>query len=506
MARRPNSSNGAQANQRLAEAERLFRAGRGAQAYAHYSEVLKLEPRNARALHGAGQIARQSGRLDDAIKHFSKLLTVTEPNASLYAALASCYALSRKTDDAQRTIDKAIAIADETVGLRSSKAEFFSWAARHAEAQEVLRELLDEDADHPAFAVSLTHEAVAMGEIDKGIELLEKWSSVENIPPAELGVLQFRLASLKLAKGDHAGAWEAAERANATRPARFDMEQNEKAVDQIISSWPAEHKGKVPHASRESSITPVLLLGVPRSGVGLVEQILSQHPKAHAAGETQIVTRALAELTAQGAGSGQAAGQLRLDARVVDRVGGKITEHYRRLVPSAKRGASVVADSQILNFSQLGLISAFLPGAKVVRVLRDPADTAASCFLHTFLTQQSWSHDPAHIGCYFRSFERLSEHWKQAVDLEFFDLRYEDLVASPEQTIRGLLEFLGLDFDEACLAPQDSAPAVAIPGRDGITEPLDSRAVGRAKPFEAQLEPFRAAFAGEKPQPAESGS
>jgi hypothetical protein len=246
----------------------------------------------------------------------------------------------------------------------------------------------------------------------------------------------------------------------------------------------------------DPSSKPVFVVGMPRSGTTLVEQILASRPGVFAAGETSAFPEAMAAQTVAG-GERLAfpTGVPRISGKALQELGSRYVARFAHAAPDAVR----IVDKRPGNFRLLGLIRMALPGARIIAVRRDPRDTCVSCFTRLFGPGAPYSFDLGELGRYHRAFDRLMTHWARLLpDGTLLEVRYEDLIADPEAGIRRILDHAGLDSARGGLdfhrTPRRIRTASALQAR----QPLYAGAVGRWRRFEPSLGPLLEAL-GESP-------
>jgi len=243
-----------------------------------------------------------------------------------------------------------------------------------------------------------------------------------------------------------------------------------------------------------TSTRPIFIVGVPRSGTTLAEQILGAHPRVHAGGEMSVIPRLLTELA--GAGSTKTGVRsMPFDQQGVDRMALELDQRYRAIDPRAERVTDKLPD----NVMHLGLIAMLLPAARVVVCTRDPLDTCLSCFFQHFRAGIDFAYDLTHLGRYARAIGRLTRHWQRVLPSPIFELSYERVVGDQEGVTRELVEFLGLEWDERCLRFYEAERMALTASVEQVRQPLNSASVGRWKNYERHLDPLRAAL--EEPSP-----
>jgi tetratricopeptide (TPR) repeat protein len=277
---------------------------------------------------------------------------------------------------------------------------------------------------------------------------------------------------------------------NALRRAgyRYDVAEDELLLSAIAACFPAERLARQGELG-DPDETPVFIVGMPRSGTSLLEQILSAHPDIHGAGELLTVKRlVLKELVEYGMFPGVAAD---LTAEQCRLLGARYLAATRPLAPAARR----IIDKLPLNFYFAGLIRLMLPGARIIHIRRDPLDTCLSCHTTLFRETVRYTPDQTELGRFHRAYQRLMAHWRQVLPTDrFIEVEYADLVADPEAEARRLLAFCGLGWDVACLSPERLARPIRTASRLQARQPVHRDSVGRAERYRPYLGPLIAAL------------
>lgn len=265
---------------------------------------------------------------------------------------------------------------------------------------------------------------------------------------------------------------------------RYDVGEDEQLLAAIAAAFPATLMARDPGAG-DPDETPVFIVGMPRSGTSLLEQILSAHPAIHGAGELLTVKRlVLQDLAAHGIFPGVAA---TLTAEQRRSLGARYLAETRPLAPAARR----IIDKLPLNFYFAGLIRLMLPHARIIHIRRDPLDTCLSCYTTLFREPVRFTPDPHELGRFYRAYRRLMAHWRQVLPADrFIEIEYADLVAAPEVETRRLLTFCGLDWDAGCLRPESAARPIRTASRLQARQPIHRDSIGRGERYRAYLGPL----------------
>ena len=262
-------------------------------------------------------------------------------------------------------------------------------------------------------------------------------------------------------------------------------------VDRTIAFYDAERIASMPRAANRSAL-PVFIVGMPRSGTTLVEQIIASHGQVFGAGELEHIDDAARH---------QAGGMAERDrlpeclgelhAADLDRIAGNHLVALNTLGGDAAR----VTDKLPYNFGHLGFINQLFTSARIIHCVRDPLDTCLSSYMQNFRRGNLQTYDLGHLGAYYNDYRRLMDHWRAVLDLPIMDIAYEDLVADQEGKSRELIDFIGLEWDPQCLRFHESGRVVNTASYDQVRQPIYDRSVGRWRHYERHLGPLKDALA-----------
>ncbi|HYM32018.1 MAG TPA: tetratricopeptide repeat protein [Candidatus Cybelea sp.] len=502
-----------EANPKLTFAHRglgklLRDSSRSSEAVACFRRVCELEPASAEAWFALASALSAAGDLAGAIAALDDAARLEPASGRIWVALGNAF---RK----QGTIDKAVACfrraleiegADATAGPDGSDSSAI-WnilgcaerdRGKFDEAANCFRKALElwpDNADAYENLVMSERKTAAAADMARLTELLAKSDLPDN---------QRAAAAFALGKSyDDQGAFDAAFANYAEGNAiilrtvsdadRFDPAQFHEGIGQIVATFTPEF-----FAERSgwgmASERPVFIVGMPRSGTTLVEQIAASHSQVFGAGEVADVTEVMEVLTGlSGPAQVNAAyGADRWTPESIRRMAETMDGRLKSLAPKALR----VTDKMLDNLFMLGLVAVMFPNARVVFCRRDPRDTCLSCFFQRFETGNFFAYDLR--ACGFRHFEvdRLIDHWHRALPLKMLDVQYETLVAALEPESRRLIEFLGLPWEEQCLEFHRTERVVSTASFWQVRQPLYDRSVGRWRNYERHLGPLLEGLSG----------
>jgi len=489
MARRADNDlvETAAATSSIARALALFRAGRLGAAEHVISTAFADHDAPADALALMGLIAYERGRFDLAEAWHRRALAA-KPQEALYRCnLATPFV-------ARGRLDEAIAIYLEV--LRTEPAHLEAAAGltdalekkgNLDEAAELLATYLRANQITPRMAVIYGRILLRRGDDDAFFDFIREQLARSDVRGAARRSMLFMLGTALDRRGDVDGAFRAFAEANAIDSRPFDIETVRRKFDAITAVFSRDRLPSLPRSECADEL-PVFIVGMPRCGSTLIEQIIHAHSRGHGAGETTDLAaalRALPDLVAGGLPF--PAGAANLTPPAVNELASTYLDRLRKYAPRARR----IADKALENFQRLAMISLMLPAARVIHVRRHPMDLCLSCYMRDLPPQMHpYSTDLANLGLYYREYARLMDHWREAADLRMLEFDYEALVAEPEVQTRRLIDFLDLEWDERCLRFHEARRDVVTLSYDQVRRPIYRSASGRWQRYRHHLGPL----------------
>ena len=302
--------------------------------------------------------------------------------------------------------------------------------------------------------------------------------------------MHFTLGNLLDAAGDYDRAFHHFREGNNLCGHHFDPTSYTAAVNAIISTFSPDFVRQAPSAA-VSAENLIFIIGMPRSGTTLVEQILASHSQVYGCGELPdigMIGNSFPELLGIQQNYPQGVVSLTTESCT------KLANHYLNRVIETSGNADFITDKMPQNFAFLGMIAMLFPGAKVIHCVRDPLDTSLSCYFQYFRysrTSVAFTTDLTSLGTYYRQYQRLMQHWKSTLDIEMMDVSYERLVGNQEDVTRQMLAFCGLPWDESCLEFYKSSRGITTASSNQVREPVYRRSLQRWKHYEQYLESLK---------------
>lgn len=266
---------------------------------------------------------------------------------------------------------------------------------------------------------------------------------------------------------------------------RFDAVAFDAAIDRLIAQVTPDFLARAARWGNPSAL-PVFIIGMPRSGSTLVEQIAASHSQVFGAGESKALGRAIAALARACA----LRPPIDWDATAARDLADRHLVALAALAGGANSGIARVVDKMLDNVLHLGLIAALFPNARVIICRRDPRDVCLSCYFHHFAEQNLYTYDLVDCARRLRTIERLIAHWRAVLPLPMHEVIYETLVAHPTEEIWRLADFLGLEREAACLEAHRTERVVTTTSAWQVRQPLNAQSVGRWRRYRRHLSPM----------------
>lgn len=270
----------------------------------------------------------------------------------------------------------------------------------------------------------------------------------------------------------------------------FDVRSHLDLVERIKSVFDGELVSRF--GDRDPEVEPpIFILGMPRSGTSLAEQILAAHHAIHGVGERE-------ELAHISGALGHRLGSERPYPDCMEELGLEVSQslaaEYLAQVSADVLENLRVTDKMPRNFMDIGLIRVLFPDAPIIHCMRDPLDTCLSCYVSDFGLRQKFSTGFSELAEYYNAYRDLMDHWQSVLDRPVYDLQYEDLVAAPETEIPKLIDYCGLPWDENCLAPHLANRPVITASRWQVRQPIYKSSVSRSVKYAGHLDGLKSAL------------
>jgi tetratricopeptide (TPR) repeat protein len=433
---------------------------RPVEALASCDQALALKPDHLEALNSRGAALTDLKRPEEALACYDRALAIEPRHAVAHDNRGIVLIELGRLEEASRSIEKAIELAPRRIRSYYNLAEFKKLSASDPRLR-------------------------AMEELAEGMASLTDDEQIE---------LGFALAKAYADIGDHERSFQRLMDANALKRKQtlYEEASSLAVFERTKAAFPVELM-RANEGLGEPSRVPVFILGMPRSGTTLVEQILASQPKVFGAGEIDDFGRA-AVASLRGAQQGALHFPEAISAMSGEQLRALGADYLGRVSAKAPAAARI-ANKTPENFRLVGLIHLALPNARIIHMRRDPVDTCLSCFSKLFVESLPYAYDLGELGRYYRAYEDLMAHWRAILpEGVMLDVQYEEVVGDLEGQTRRILAHCDLEWDARCLDFHRTARSVRTASVAQVRQPIYQSSVGRSRPYESFLAPLLCAL------------
>jgi tetratricopeptide (TPR) repeat protein len=493
----------------------LLTRGRYAEALECYEELVNLDARDAVARNALGTALAQLARYDEAEQQFRRAIGIRPNFPEAYFNLAGVLQMTGRWSELEVPLRRALKLKPSYIDARVGLGNGFVVQGRLEEARDCYEKVLrlaprnvlslvgmgQIDALQGRFAEAEATYRAAL-EVDPassyawaGLVWLRKMTPADgawlkraeeiadkDLTPVDEATLRFAIGKYCDDVGDFARAFRNYQRANELhkmRAAPYNREARARLVDDLMRVYTPEALARA-RAGGSGSARPVFVVGMPRSGTSLVEQIIASHPAATGAGELHfwtVVARNHERVIRQEV--------------LAEPLRKKVAAEYLRVLAGHSADALRVIDKAPYNSDYLGLIHSVYPNARMIYVRRDPIDTCLSCYFQQFAPVMNYTMDLSDLAHYYREHRRLVAHWRGVLPPQsLLEVPYAELVADQEKWTRRILEFLGLPWDERCLDFHKTARAVTTASTWQVRQRIYKSSVERWRNYKKFIAPL----------------
>jgi tetratricopeptide (TPR) repeat protein len=471
---------------------------------------LALRPNFAATHYHLGAALEETGGDAEALAAYQRAIALNPKLAKAHARIATFLVAKGVRREAAEAYDRAAAAAGNANFGQLFRIKALMARDQTEEAEERLRRLIERDPASAEAHRLLGHLLGEAGHFDEAVKHVERsialqpqsvsdysglvaWRRLTEADRPLVSRMLSRLGDRDLSEldrmplhfalgkalddlQDYDGAMRHFDAANRIRHrlCRFDRNELERRIDRLIERFTGDFFA-ANRAIGSDDATPVLVLGMPRSGTTLTERIISSHSRVAGGGELEFWTF-----------SGPALVTAATDTLAA--AAGRFQSDYRQALRGVSPDALRVTDKMPFNFLWLGLIHLNFPNARVIHCRRNPIDTCLSIYTNQFSTRWEFCSDRGDLAFYYRQYVSLMDHWRSALPPDrLLDVDYEELIADPERSARRLIAFCGLDWEPACLQPEHNRDRVRTASAWQARQPVYANSVERWRRYKPWL-------------------
>lgn len=460
-----------------------YLTGKDESAEQHYQKAIALKPGYALAYNNLGTL-HQKHKRDDAAR--DAFLTALKSDPGFIPArcnLAYLYCAEGDYPEALQNYQMVLELDQKEEIAISGKAVVLDRMGDKEQALDLVKPLVS--GSNPNIHTSLTFARTCKTDDDRqqAIRLLEDALHNQILASPDRMQIYFTLGNLYDRIKEYDAAFINYEKGNDMNSFPFDRSAHMKLLKATKEILTRNNLRRFSSSNNDSSL-PVFVIGMPRSGTTLVEQILASHPEIHGAGELSHIRDIALNLHIESGDSRLY--PLNLPHITHDTLE-QISHRYIGVLTSMMDGEKRVVDKMPANFMFLGLIQLLFPKAQIIHCIRNPLDTCLSCYFQQFSNGQYYSYNQSDLAFYYNTYTEYMDHWEQNIDLPILHLNYRDLVENQEKYSRQLVEFTGLEWHEGCLDFHNNKRKILTASYDQVRRPIYSRSINRWKHYEKYL-------------------
>jgi tetratricopeptide (TPR) repeat protein len=461
------------------------------EALSSFDMAISLNPQFAEAINNRGTVLQELKRFEEALASFDEAVALKPDNAEAFNNRGNALKELNRFDEALASYDKAIALRPDNVEALNNRALELMELGRLAEARQAAEHAIHLAPRTPRYYRTL-------GEIGRWTAGDPRVAAIEELAQASESLaiderieLHFALAKLYEDLGKPEAAFRQLLAGNALKRHLIAYDENKAlgAMDYTRATFTSEFIRRRQNAGNPSS-APIFIVGMPRSGSTLVEQILASHPQIFGGGEMKQFRNAVDQIKVKLATGGSAV----LLSAMTNADFHEIGDHYLAEIEKQAPGVAHVTDKMTGNFNLAGLIHLALPNAPIIHSVRDPVDTCCSCFSKLFGEGElTYTYDLAELGRYYRHYQVLMAHWHAVLPPgRILEVRYEDVVSDLDGQAQRIIDYCGLEWDASCLAFHETQRVVRTMSATQVRQTIYNTAIGRWKAHSQFLAPLLA--------------
>ncbi len=450
---------------------------------------MQIAPDNHRIVENFGYNLAAQGREEAALPYYEKALTIEPKSQQTYVMYGKLLYLLGKYDQATEQYKKALKINPKNIAAMENLAATDFVMGNFDESIDLYEKVIELNPKCGRLYRTITQSKKFKSADDRHVKMIEGFD-IDGVDAESRSHIFFAKGKIYSDLKEYDKSFEYYKKGNDIKQKLIPYDQYNfdrfftQAKELYTKAFWDNNK-----FSGSSSEVPVFVVGMPRSGTTLTEQIIARHPDVDGAGELPFITRNAAAIAS-----------LMKDPKITQQNAGVIVppilkkfaqDYLHRLTLNVKdKNVKHVVDKQPTNFQYLSEIALLFPKAKIVHCKRNALDTCISNYFQYFIDGNTFANNLESLAHYFNAYENIMEFYKENLPLEIYDLEYEKLTSSPEEEARKLLEFIGLEFDERCIHPEESKRAASTASAWQVKQPIYQTSQQRWRRYEEHLQPL----------------
>lgn len=451
----------------------------------------QIEPSSPYIQNNLGNVYKQTSQLNEAIACFKRALENKSDFIEAHLNLGLMYKLSGDPDNAIKHYDIAKKINPNLSISEAKTASVLEQKGDYKKAYKQVNKLLKKGDKSfetiNAFSSIILHGEFKETELKRAIalidEIIKNEELLKSIPLGERSKLFHTLGNLLDKAGNYKEAFNAFKTGYDLQPKQYDVNIIRTQVNRLIEIFSPDFIKKMPsYKGRGKNL--VFIVGMPRSGSTLIEQILASHNNVTSLGETGYIESIILDNSQ----TVKRMNEVNFKARLAEKELSKIYSIFSEKINYDDKSTTIFTDKTLDNYLYMGYIAQLFPEARIINCLRDPLDTCLSCY---FTGQWDMAYDLHSLGVHYRQYERLMEHWFNCLPLKMVSIKYEDLIEQPKKMTKEILDFCELKWSRKCLKFYKNKRFVTTASYHQVRKPIYSSSINRHKNYINFLGPLQ---------------
>jgi tetratricopeptide (TPR) repeat protein len=454
-----------------------------------FRRIVSLAPASAKALSDLGRCLGEQSRFPEAIEALQQATAIADSDPKVWRALGDMLAIMNRPNDALEAYERCLEVSPDELAALAGRGHMLRIVGRAEEAIATYRQAVDArpDAGDGWWNLASLH---GYRFNDGNVEEMQELAASADMAPESLVSLRFALARALEQRSDYDGAWAQYSMANGLKRSqvKYDPVETEVTHRKIRDTFTADLLGER-MATPPTDQTPCFIVGMPRSGSTLIEQILASHSAVYGSGELPYINMLTHSLRVE------RDERLRYPEVARELFETQLTGLGRSYLHYAATGRDgeqpFFTDKMPANFSHVGFIHMILPHAKIIDARRHPLATCIANYRYLFAQGKNYTYDLAELAEYYLLYDEIMQHWDEVLPGKVLHVQYEDMIGDAPGQVRRILEFCELPFEDACLNFYRSERPVNTASSEQVRQPIYDSAVEFWKNYESHLDELK---------------
>ena len=458
------------------------------EALKSYDKAIKLKPDYAEAYSNYGSVLEKTGRFNEAIQSYDKAIELKPDLVEAYSNKGNVLGQLGKLDEALESYDKAILLRPDFVEAYSNRGKMLDEIGQVEGALKSYERAIQLKPDYTDAHRSLTTLKTYNPE-NPHIQVMEKLLSNSVLSKRDRMHLYFGLAKVYDDLGECEDSFGYLEKANSLRhqELNYNIDSDKRLFVRIKEVLNSNSLATIAASDSDTNIQPLFIIGMPRSGTSLVEQILASHSKVHGAGELETMATLAFPIIFGKPTEDFNQGNVTLSSEKIE----SLRTDYLKTLTSLNVRKSIFTDKMPSNFRFVGLILSAFPKSKIIHIKRDPVATCWSNYKHFFSVKgNGYAYDMVNLAEFYNLYSDLMAFWREQFPKRIYELDYEILTENQEEQSRKLLEFCKLEWEKQCLYFYKTKRAVRTASSAQVRQKMYKGSSEAWKKYESYLEPL----------------